>query len=187
MADSVEDIKKHVRVYIMVFAALAVLRATSHPDATLHLVGSKTFGTYADALDDYIDELDLADAVVIHEGVSDEELAAHYASADVFVCVSDHEGFCVPLIEAMHHGLPVVAFDSSAVGGTVGSGGIVLRQKSPDLVAAAVRRVLGDQALWSSMSAAGRARAADFDLDRSLGRWSALLDELIGADVAVAT
>lgn len=159
-------------------AALAVLRDRHDPDAELHLVGSRTFGSYADALLDYIDELGLADAVGVHEGVSDAELAAHYAAADVFVCVSDHEGFCVPLIEAMHHGLPVVAYDSSAVGGTIGNGGLVLGTKSPDLIATAVARVTGDAALRRRMVAAGRRRAAHFELDRSRRRWIELIDTL---------
>ena len=51
-------------------------------------------------------------------------LAAYFASADVFVCASDHEGFCVPLVEAMAGGSPVVAYDAAAVGETVGGAGL---------------------------------------------------------------
>lgn len=159
-------------------AMLSFLRTTSDPDATLHLVGSRTFGSYADALLDYIDDLGLGEAVFVHEGVTDAELAAHYGAADVFVCVSDHEGFCVPIIEAMHHGVPVVAFDSSAVGGTVGSGGLVLGSKSPDHVAGAVARVVDDAGLRASMIEAGRRRAADFDLVRTRDSWSRLITTL---------
>ena len=68
-------------------------------------------------------------------------LAAYYESADVFVCASEHEGFCVPIVEAMAKGVPVVAYDSAAVGETIGSGGLVLAEKSPIVVAAAVDRV----------------------------------------------
>lgn len=159
-------------------AALLFLRQTSDPAATLHLVGSRTFGTYADALYSYIDDLDLDEAVFVHEGVTDAELAEHYAAADVFVCVSDHEGFCVPVIEAMHHGVPVVAYDSSAVGGTVGTGGLVLSSKSPDHVAAAVSRAVGDDELRSQMITAGKRRAADFELSKSRDAWSHLIKSL---------
>jgi len=159
-------------------AMLSVLRDTTDPNTTLHLVGSRTFGSYADALLEYIDDLGLGEAVFVHEGVTDTELAAHYAAADVFVCVSDHEGFCVPVIEAMHHGVPVVAYDSSAVGGTVGNAGLVLGSKSPDHVAAAVARVIGDPHLRAQMIAAGKRRADDFELSRSREAWSSLISAL---------
>ena len=159
-------------------AMLSFLRNTTDPDATLHLVGSRTFGSYADALLAYIDDLDLGKAVFVHEGVTDAELAAHYAAADIFVCVSDHEGFCVPIIEAMHHGVPVIAYDSSAVGGTVGAGGLVLDSKSQDHVAAAVARVVGDDELRTDMINAGVRRAADFGLARTRDAWSSLIASL---------
>ena len=156
-------------------AVLALLRATTDPDATLTLVGSRTFASYSDALTGYVDELGLTDAVTIHEGATDEELAAHYATSDIFCCVSDHEGFCVPVIEAMHHGLPVIAFASSAVTGTVGDGGLMLSSKSPDLIAAAVQRVREDNALRDRLVAAGHRRAAAFDLQLSRIAWADLV------------
>ncbi len=68
--------------------------------------------------------------------VSAAVLAAHYRTADVFVCLSDHEGFCVPLLEAMHHRLPIVAFAATAVPETLASGGLCLPDKEPAAVAA---------------------------------------------------
>ena len=53
------------------------------------------------------------------------------AAADVFVCASEHEGFCVPLVEAMGKGIPVVAYDAAAVGETVGGAGLLVSDKSP--------------------------------------------------------
>jgi len=156
-------------------AMLAVLRSTTDPYATLTLVGSRTFASYSNALTSYVDELGLTDAVTIHEGATDKELAAHYAASDVFCCVSDHEGFCVPVIEAMHHGLPVVAFASSAVTGTVGNGGLVLSSKSPDLLAAAIQRVGDDAALRKRLITAGHGRAAAFDLELSRRAWTDLI------------
>ncbi|MCP3937161.1 MAG: glycosyltransferase family 4 protein [Actinomycetia bacterium] len=161
-------------------AVLAILRERYDADAELHLVGSATFGSYSSAISDYIEHLGLADAVHIHEGLSDEELASHYALADLFVCVSDHEGFCVPLIEAMHHGLPVVAFDSTAVGGTLGDAGLLLPTKAADVVADAIARVASDHDLAARMRDAGRTRSDHFSLTNTRAAWSGAIENTIG-------
>ena len=57
--------------------------------------------------------------------VSNEELTAYYELADVFLCASEHEGFCVPLIEAFHMGVPVVAYAATAVPATMDGGGVL--------------------------------------------------------------
>jgi glycosyltransferase involved in cell wall biosynthesis len=105
------------------------------------------------------------DAVVFAGSVSPGELAAWYRVADVFVCLSEHEGFCVPLLEAMHHRLPVVAFDSSAVPETLGGAGLVVSDKSPVVVAGAVDRVVSDQVVAQRLVDRGVQRLADFDLE----------------------
>ncbi len=161
-------------------AVLSILRERHDPDAELHVVGSAAFGSYSSAITDYVEHLGLVDAVHIHDGVSDAELAAHYALADVFVCVSDHEGFCVPLIEAMHHGLPVVAFDSTAVGGTLGDAGLLLPTKAADVVADAVARVASDDELASCMRSAGRSRADHFSLANTRAAWTEAIESTIG-------
>ena len=79
--------------------------------------------------------------------VSNPVLSAYFETADVFVCASDHEGFCVPIVEAMAKGVPVVAYDAAAVKETVGDAGLVLEDKSPMVFAAAVDRVVSDKAL----------------------------------------
>ncbi len=63
--------------------------------------------------------------------ISRAELAGWFTRADVFVCLSEHEGFCVPLLEAMYFETPTVAYDSSAVGETLAGAGIMLTEKSP--------------------------------------------------------
>ena len=54
------------------------------------------------------------------------EILAYYKTADLFLCMSEHEGFCVPIVEAMYFGLPIVALRSTAVTDTLGDGGILL-------------------------------------------------------------
>jgi L-malate glycosyltransferase len=144
--------------------AFAVHRRVYDPDATLQLVGGFASGAYVASLRAYVLALQLEDAVRITDTVTPAELSAHYRSADVFVCLSEHEGFCVPLLEAMHHRLPIVAFASTAVPETLGGAGLCLDRKGPELVAAAVHRVASDQALRGGLVEAGSRRLADFDL-----------------------
>ena len=90
--------------------ALAAYREAYDPSARLLLVGGHPVPSYADAVHDYAESLGLKDAVRMAGATSSEELSEAYASADVFVCLSEHEGFCFPLLEAMNNGLPVVAY-----------------------------------------------------------------------------
>jgi glycosyltransferase involved in cell wall biosynthesis len=160
---------------------LDVLRRTDDPAARLHLVGSPLGETYEPALRAFIDELGLADVVNLAGSVSDAELEAYFRAADVFVMASDHEGFCVPLAEAMGHGVPIVAYGVTAVPETVGGAGLVLPDKSAVPFAAAVGRVLRDATLVDVLATAGRRRAASFDLPASTRRFVTLVQQAASA------
>ena len=96
------------------------------------------------------------------EHLSDAELAAWYADADVFVCLSEHEGFCIPLLEAMQSGLPIVAFAAGAVPETLGNAGLLIESKRPSVVASTVDRIRRDRALADQLATAGHRRLEDF-------------------------
>jgi L-malate glycosyltransferase len=105
--------------------------------------------------------------VVLAGHVEDDELRAYYSVASVFLCLSEHEGYCVPLVEAMHFGVPVVAFDAGAVRETLRGGGILLTSKRPDEVAWLLHELVTNAALRRSvLSTQERAmrtlRATDF-------------------------
>jgi len=111
-------------------------------------VGSATGqGPYRRALEELARELQVADRVVFAGHVDDAELAAYYSVADLFVCLSEHEGFGVPLIEAMHFGIPVLAYDAAAVAETLGGAGVLLRDKNPELVAELIHTLVRDEPL----------------------------------------
>ncbi len=162
--------------------ALAAYRRAYDPEATLRLVGGQGHPVYTAAVRNLVDSLGLCEAVDLVGGVSQRQLADAYAECDVFTCLSDHEGFCFPLLEAMYHAVPVVAFGSSAIPGTIGAGGLVLSDKSPGAVAAAVHAVMRDGDLRRHLVDAGRRRLAAFDLTVTAGKMvSAVRQGLVNA------
>lgn len=75
------------------------------------------------------------EAVHFAGSVPQAQLNAYYRSADVFLCMSEHEGFCIPIIESMVHDLPVIAYDAGAVGETLDNAGILLLEKRFEWIA----------------------------------------------------
>jgi L-malate glycosyltransferase len=159
-------------------AAFAVYCRLFDPRSRLTLVGGTTAPHYHQALLRLITWLDLGDRVEFLDRVGHTELLAHFEVADVFVCLSEHEGFCVPVLEAMELGLPVVAFPAAAVPETVGGAGVLLEGKDPLVVACTVDALLGDDSRRAALIDAGHRRAEEFSLSRTAGQ---LLDVLGGA------
>jgi glycosyltransferase involved in cell wall biosynthesis len=160
---------------------LAVYRRLYHPKARLHLVGSPLGRRYGPALDAFVADLGLTDAVSVVGSISPEELEAYYRAADVFVCASDHEGFCVPIVEAMAHDVPVVAYCVAAVPETVQDAGLLLRSKEPLAFAAAVHRVVEDERLREQFSRAAARRVEAFSLPRARAHFVDLVRGAVGA------
>lgn len=143
------------------------IRSAIDPDVRLLLVGGPGPSSYMRALRRLADEV-APGAVSFTGPVSDEALAAHYATADVFVCTSEHEGFCIPLLEAMRADLPIVAYDAGAVGETLGGAGVLVTTTDPRLLAEIVVRAARDSRLRAELSENQRRRAAElqaFDRD----------------------
>ncbi len=124
--------------------ALAALREGG-TDAELRLVGSwagiEDYRAHCEAL---AAALGVDGALTITGSVDDQRLADEYAGADLFLCLSDHEGYCVPLVEAMEHDLPIVAYAQGAIPETAGRAGLLLDEKPPSLVAEAVAETLAN-------------------------------------------
>jgi L-malate glycosyltransferase len=158
--------------------ALWLYRRWFDPDARLHLVGPSVTTAYVEAVFGLADELGLSTAVRHGEHLSDAELGAWYADADVFVCLSEHEGFCIPLLESMQAGLPIVAFAAGAVPETLGDAGLLLDTKRPSVVASAVDRVRRDTLLANRLIAAGHRRLEAFASSRTEERFVEVLAPL---------
>jgi glycosyltransferase involved in cell wall biosynthesis len=133
------------------------------PEARLVLVGTPLSPAYGQELQRLADRL-APGAVIFESGLSADDLAERYRSAHVLLCLSEHEGFCIPLLEAFHFGLPVVARNAAAVGDVVGDAGVLLGPED-DLgtVAKLLDIVLSDAELRAELRRRGRARLAVFD------------------------
>jgi L-malate glycosyltransferase len=140
--------------------ALWAYRRLYDPAARLHLVGGTSSFAYLKALRGFVEDLGLSGAVRITGEVSDASLAAHFAAADVYLSLSVHEGFGVPLVEAMAAGVPVVARPAGAIAATVGGGALLLAAGDPAYIAAALHRVCTDGALRALLIAEGHRRVA---------------------------
>jgi glycosyltransferase involved in cell wall biosynthesis len=150
-----QDLIKLVRFYTELFERPARLFCVG-------IVGSE-HDRYAAVLRELARDLGVADQIELTGAVSMSQLRAYYASCDVFVSMSDHEGFGVPLLESMYMGLPVVAYGAAAVPETVGSGGIVLERRDFVEFAVTVERIFTDESVRRGLIEAGRKRLTDFD------------------------
>ena len=151
-----------------VLAAFAAYQRHHCPSSRLVLVGDTTgHERYLRRLLETVRSLRLRNVIFTGQ-VSQADLIAAYRSAQAFLCLSEHEGFCVPLLEAMHFKLPVLAYDAAAVSETMAGGGLLLDTKDPRAVAAAIDLVLTDDTLRARILASQdrtliAAKAVDFD------------------------
>jgi glycosyltransferase involved in cell wall biosynthesis len=158
---TVGQILPHKAVHDVV-AAFAKYRESDRT-AHLYLVGPTAMsGSYLDRVRADIRKLGLESAVTLTGSVTIEQLVAYYRGATAFLTLSEHEGFCVPLLEAMRSELPVVANAAAAIPETLGDGGILLESKTPEAVAEQLERVVHDQALRKDLIEKGRSRVDAF-------------------------
>jgi glycosyltransferase involved in cell wall biosynthesis len=145
----------------------AVYQRFVEPCSRLLLVGDhRGHERYYARLLELVRELKVSEVVFAGQ-VDDDELRAYYRLADAFLCLSEHEGYCVPLVEAMVFGVPVLAYRAGAVAETLGGGGVLLEEKRPELVAELLGQVVRDGALRRAVLATQAAavaslRATDF-------------------------
>ena len=146
--------------------AFARFRALHPGPSRLLLVGRRdgVGEDYARGIDARIEALGLQDSVTLTGLVTDAELAAHYRDADLYVSLSRHEGFGVPLVEAAAIGLPVLAWPAGAVAYTLGGQAGMLAARDPDHVAGRIAALAADPAARAAIAEAQRAALARFDL-----------------------
>jgi glycosyltransferase involved in cell wall biosynthesis len=128
----------------------------------LLLAGSHThFENYRDEVQAFAARLGATDIEMLGQ-VTNEELTALYDVADVFLCASEHEGFCVPLLEAFYKRVPVIALAATAVPATMDGGGVLYERDDSTVVAGLIEAVVSDEALEDRILAAQDAALARF-------------------------
>jgi glycosyltransferase involved in cell wall biosynthesis len=138
-----------------------------NPRSRLLVVGAQSgFKRYLASLLQLTATLDASHVHFIGH-VSDQELVAFYEVADLFLCASEHEGFCVPLIEAFYKQVPVLAYAATAVPSTMDGAGVLYDEKDPVYVAALMDGILSnpdlqDRIVEGQLAAVERLRAKDF-------------------------
>ncbi|HWW47017.1 MAG TPA: glycosyltransferase [Xanthobacteraceae bacterium] len=152
----------------------------------LILAGDTTSPDYREAVLGEIDRLGLGSHVEVLHHLRTEEVRALYRVADAYVSLSRHEGFGMPLVEAMACGVPVVALAEAAVPYTLGSGGVLLDTSEPAAVAATIRLLLGEPWLRREVVTAQNAELERFEAANLVARLQGFLQGR-GYDVDLAT
>jgi glycosyltransferase involved in cell wall biosynthesis len=150
-----------------VLRAFALYRRHRAPDARLVLVGEPLTRTYLAALGQLAHDLCGEGAVTIESSLSAEELAARYRAAHVFLCLSEHEGFCLPVLEALHFGVPVVARPVGGVPEVAGDAALLVEDDDLGVVAELVALAVTDAELRAELRRRGRRRLDHFSPERT--------------------
>jgi glycosyltransferase involved in cell wall biosynthesis len=167
-----------------VLASVAVLQQEFQPEARLAFVGVDRFPTYSRALRAFARTVGLRDPQFLGR-VTDAELGALYLRASAFCTLSEHEGFCVPVVEAMALGVPVVASRRAAIPSTVADAGVLVDDPDdPVLVAGILNEVVTDPTLRHVLIGRGVSRARSLSASSSL---PLLVDTLLGRLAGGAT
>jgi L-malate glycosyltransferase len=138
-----------------------------NPRSRLLLVGAQTgFERYLAALHQLVARLGASHVNFIGH-VSDEELVAFYEIADLFLCASEHEGFCVPIVEAFYKQIPVLAYAATAVPSTMDGAGVLFDDRDPIHVATLMDEIVSNAALQDrivdgQLDAVARLQSKDF-------------------------
>lgn len=136
-----------------------------NPKSRLFLVGSyHNMEKYLEKLKYYVRQLDV-DNVIFTGHIPFDEILAYYHLADIFLCMSEHEGFCIPLVEAMYFQIPVIALAGTGVTGTLGNGGILLDRKNSLEIAGLIDYIQRHPALQKEMIESGKRQMDNFSTD----------------------
>lgn len=132
-------------------------------NSRLILVGSwNGLEKYYEELTTLVNELQVEDVhFCSHTPFS--HILAYYRTADAFLCMSEHEGFCVPVLEAMYFDVPVIAYDAAAVPETLGGASIVVKEKDYSLIAATINEVVENNELRNVVIEKQKERLKYFD------------------------
>lgn len=148
----------------------------------LFIIGSPFIPDYNDALKEYIEYLGISDSVIMPGHSTFPEILSYYRCADIFLCMSEHEGFCVPLIEAMLFEVPIVAYKSSAIPYTLGKSGVVVDTKEPEKIAEIIDTIVSDEELFNRIVKSQKERLEDFKCAKLKNLYLKEIKDVLGED-----
>ncbi len=148
-----------------VIRAFSVYRKYINNNSRLFIIGhNRQVSEYNVLLKKLVEKLGVED-VHLTGGVSQSELNAYYTIADIFLCMSEHEGFCIPLIECMHFGVSVLAYESSAVTGTLDGSGVLFTAKDFSRIAEMMDIIVNDENMKERIIRGQKERLRRFQRD----------------------
>ena len=149
-------------------------------ESRLILVGNdKGFENYFELLKKLVKELKLENDVIFTGHIKFEEILAFYKVADLFLCMSEHEGFCVPLVESMFFEIPILAYNSSAIKETLGNTGVIVNEKNYFLISELMNFVISNNNVRKEITGRQNKRLEDFNLKRIEKKLIEFIKEII--------
>ena len=163
-----------------VIKAFAFYQNYIQPKSRLIFVGNwNGMEVYYQRLLQYVQALQVEN-VIFTGHISFAEILSYYRTADLFLCMSEHEGFCVPLVEAMYFKIPILAYASSAIPWTLGGSGFLTRTKNPIETAFLMNKILHDETLKEKIIANQNERLKDFQYEKIKSLFAEQLKRFLG-------
>lgn len=148
--------------------------------AKLYFVGNDTaIPSYTHELQKIVENLHLDTSVTFTGSIPFADMITYYKCCDVFLSMSEHEGFMVPLLESMYLHLPIIAYNSSAIPYTLADAGILLEDKDYVLAAETIHTLLSNASFRKSVLAKQDARMKDFSPDNQEHLLSEKIDTIL--------
>lgn len=126
-------------------------------------------------------EISGAQNVIFTGHIPFEQILSYYHAADLFLCMSEHEGFCIPLLEAMYFHIPIVAFSSTAVPGTLNGSGVLFEEKNYEKVAALINHIISDEEYRKRIIEGQNLRLQDFKYEKIESEFLKLIQKYLEA------
>jgi glycosyltransferase involved in cell wall biosynthesis len=147
-------------------------------ESKLVLCGDNQIPRYSMFLKNLVNSLKLQDSVIFTGSVTDEQIHNYYGLADIFLCMSEHEGFCVPLLEAMYYDLPIIAYNSTAIPYTLNNSGILVNKKDYQAIAELICIIIEDNQLKERILTKQRLRLQDFTIEKNLPKLLSIVETM---------
>ena len=162
-----------------IIAAFSEYKKKYNFNARLFLVGKIQNKRFFFALKDYAKKLDVSEDVVFVGHTKFSEYLAYFKIADLFLCMSAHEGFCMPLVEAMYYDIPIIAHGNTAIPDTLGNAGVQIHTRNPIEIAGIIDEIVNDEEKRNLIITEQRKRFFELSSEKLEAKYSAFFKMLI--------